>query len=43
MKTIISDYMMEAGVRGLKKRLDTIARVSAVKVAENPEESFRVC
>jgi ATP-dependent Lon protease len=42
MKTIISDYTMEAGVRGLKKRLDTIARVSAVKVAENPEESFRV-
>ncbi len=42
MKTIISDYTMEAGVRGLKKRLDTIARVSAVKVAENPEETLRV-
>ncbi|ETP73487.1 ATP-dependent protease La [Lachnospiraceae bacterium JC7] len=36
METIISDYTREGGVRGLKKRLDTLCRIAAVKfVKEN--------
>lgn len=36
METIISDYTREGGVRGLKKRLDTLCRIAAVKfVREN--------
>lgn len=31
LRTIISDYTLEAGVRGLKKRLDTLGRVAAVE------------
>jgi ATP-dependent Lon protease len=34
-RAIISDYTMEAGVRGLKKKLDTISRVIAEKVVSN--------
>ncbi len=34
LKAIISSYTMEAGVRGLKKRLDTICRVSAVDIVK---------
>ena len=37
LKHIISEYTMEAGVRGLKKQLDTIARIIAEKVIETPE------
>ena len=33
--TIISDYTRESGVRGLKKRMDQICRVAAVKWLEN--------
>ncbi|MCR4654900.1 MAG: endopeptidase La, partial [Lachnospiraceae bacterium] len=32
---IIEDYTREAGVRGLKKRIDTICRSAAVKLVEN--------
>ncbi|WP_029201766.1 endopeptidase La [Oribacterium sp. NK2B42] len=42
METIISDYTREGGVRGLKKRLDTLCRIAAVKfVRENgvPEDN----
>lgn len=35
LRTIISDYTAEAGVRGLKKRLDTLCRVAAVKIVKN--------
>jgi ATP-dependent Lon protease len=35
LKKIISDYTLEAGVRGLKKQLATIARVVAEKVVSN--------
>ncbi|MCR5789530.1 MAG: endopeptidase La, partial [Lachnospiraceae bacterium] len=35
---IISDYTREAGVRGLKKRIDTICRSAAVKLVENYKE-----
>lgn len=40
IKSIISDYTMEAGVRTLKNRLDTICRMSAVKIVRG--ESKRV-
>lgn len=42
LETLISDYTMEAGVRGLRKRIDTLCRVLAVKVASNPEENVTV-
>lgn len=34
LRAIISDYTAEAGVRGLKKRLDTLCRVAAVKIVK---------
>ena len=40
IKSIISDYTMEAGVRTLKNRLDTICRMAAVKIVRG--ESKRV-
>ncbi len=41
LRTIISDYTSEAGVRGLKKRLDTIARITTEKVVlGNGEKPF---
>ncbi len=39
---LIADYTSEAGVRGLRKHIDTLCRSLAVKVAENSEESFTV-
>ncbi|MBE6039707.1 MAG: endopeptidase La [Clostridiales bacterium] len=42
IETLISDYTMEAGVRGLRKRIDTLCRIFAVKVASNPGEKFEV-
>jgi ATP-dependent Lon protease len=42
LETLISDYTMEAGVRGLRKRIDTLCRCLAVKVAEDPEAKFEV-
>ncbi|MBE6019596.1 MAG: endopeptidase La [Clostridiales bacterium] len=42
LKKIISDYTMEAGVRGLRKRIDTLCRVLAVKVATDPERKLKV-
>ncbi len=42
LETLISDYTMEAGVRGLRKRIDTLCRILAVKVASNPEETVTV-
>ncbi len=32
LKTIVSDYTMEAGVRGLRQQLDAIARTAAEKI-----------
>ena len=40
--TIISDYTMEAGVRGLRKRIDTLCRSLAVNISEHPDESMDV-
>lgn len=38
LDTIISDYTMEGGVRGLKKRIDTLCRIAAVKIASGEEK-----
>jgi len=42
LRKIISDYTMEAGVRGLRKRIDTLCRVLAVKVASEPDRKITV-
>ncbi|MBO4676494.1 MAG: endopeptidase La [Oscillospiraceae bacterium] len=42
LEQLISDYTMEAGVRGLRKHIDALCRSLAVKVAEDPEERFVV-
>ena len=42
LELLISDYTMEAGVRGLRKHMDTLCRSLAVQAAEKPEESFTV-
>lgn len=42
IKTIISDYTMEGGVRGLKKRLDTLCRFAAVRIVEGNHEKIVV-
>ena len=40
IRKIISDFTMEAGVRGLKKRLDTLCRAAAVKIARGNQEKL---
>ena len=42
LESLISDYTMEAGVRGLRKHIDTLCRILAVKVSEHPEEKVIV-
>ncbi len=42
LETLISDYTMEAGVRGLRKLIDTLCRILAVKVASDPEARIEV-
>ncbi len=39
---IISDYTMEAGVRGLKKQLDTLCRVAAVQLVKGDNQKVYV-
>ncbi len=39
---IIADYTAEAGVRGLKKTLDTLCRVAAVKLVKGERKSITV-
>ena len=39
LKRIVSDYTREAGVRGLKKRMDTICRTAAVEFVTRQEET----
>ncbi len=36
IREIISDYTMESGVRGLRKRMDTLCRSAAVEIARDP-------
>ena len=42
IRSIISDYTMEAGVRGLKKQMDTLCRVAAVKLVRGDQKSISV-
>lgn len=42
IRTIVEDYTMEAGVRGLKKQLDTLCRVAAVKLVKGEQKSLTV-
>jgi ATP-dependent Lon protease len=42
LDAIISDYTREAGVRGLKKRLDTLARIAAVRSVRGEGETVQV-
>lgn len=42
IRAIISDYTMEAGVRGLRKNLDTICRAVAVKLVQGDQKSVTV-
>ncbi|MCD7956285.1 MAG: endopeptidase La [Lachnospiraceae bacterium] len=42
LRAIISDYTMEAGVRGLKKRLDTLCRAAAVRLVEGNNRCISV-
>lgn len=42
LKSVISNYTMEAGVRGLKKQLDKICRNTAVKILEGTSEKVTV-
>ncbi len=42
IEKIISEYTREAGVRGLKKRMDMICRAAAVRLVEAPDEKVTV-
>lgn len=42
LQAVISDYTMEAGVRGLKKCMDTLCRVAAVKLVKGEQKSVTV-
>ena len=42
LEKIISDYTREAGVRGLKKRLDTLCRIAAVHLVKGKGEKISV-
>ena len=42
LNTIISDYTQEAGVRGLKKRLDTLCRFAAVDIVKGDDHKVTV-
>ncbi len=42
IQKIISDYTMEAGVRGLKKQLDTLCRSAAVQLVSGDSKSVYV-
>ena len=39
LRKIIDDYTMESGVRGLRKRLDTLCRAAAVEVSRRLDET----
>lgn len=42
LETLISEYTMEGGVRGLRKRIDGLCRSLAVKVATDPDIKVEV-
>ena len=42
INTLISDYTREAGVRGLRKRIDSLCRSAAVELAKNSDAVFTI-
>ena len=42
LETLINDYTMEAGVRGLRKQVDTLCRILAVQIASEPDRKVTV-
>lgn len=42
LRALIDDFAMESGVRGLRKRIDTLCRQAAVKLAKGEEAPFTV-
>ena len=42
INTLISDYTREAGVRGLRKRIDSLCRSAAVELAKDPATVFTI-
>ena len=42
LEMIISDYTREAGVRGLRKRIDTLCRSAAVKISEDKDTVYTI-
>ena len=42
LKAVISDYTMEAGVRGLKNRLDALCRTAAVEIVSGSKKSVEI-
>ena len=42
IRTLISDYTREAGVRGLRKRLDSLCRSAAVELAKDGGKIFSI-
>ena len=42
LNTLISDYTREAGVRGLRKRIDGLCRAAAVAISQDPDKVFEI-
>ena len=42
IRTVIADYTREGGVRGLKKRMDTLCRAAAVQIVRGEGDSLTV-
>ena len=42
LESLILDYTMEAGVRGLRKCIDNLCRSLAVRISENPDSEITV-
>ncbi|MBR1455550.1 MAG: endopeptidase La [Oscillospiraceae bacterium] len=42
LTTLISDYTREAGVRGLRKRIDSLCRSAAVAISSAPDKVFTI-
>ena len=42
LRALIDDFTMESGVRGLRKRIDTLCRQAAVKLAKKDKPPFTV-
>ena len=41
-ETLINEYTREAGVRGLRKHIDTLCRILAVEVSKDPDKTITV-